>query len=135
MDAELAALAASGATAVVQLMAQDAWTSVRDRVLALFGRGAADRPESVGAALDEARDIVAASGGRVDDPRLAALVSDWREQLLVLLRQEPALAEEVRTLVAQATDQPGSVHNSITESTVRGPVIQSHTITGDLHFG
>lgn len=52
MDAELAALAASGATTVVQLMAQDAWTTVRERVLALFGRGAADRTDSVRAALD-----------------------------------------------------------------------------------
>jgi hypothetical protein len=135
MDAELAALAASGATTVVQLMAQDAWTTVRERVLALFGRGAADRTESVRAALDEARIIVASSGGRDDDPRLVALTSDWRDRLLVLLQQEPALAEELRALVAHATDQPGSVHNVITGSEVRGPVIQTHTITGDLHFG
>ncbi|MEW1827234.1 hypothetical protein [Streptomyces sp. NPDC088196] len=135
MDAELAALAASGASTVVQLMAQDAWTTVRERVLALFGRGAPDRTESIRAALDEARIIVASSGGRDDDPRLVALTSDWRERLLVLLQQEPALAEEVRALVAHATDQPGSVHNVITGAKVRGPVIQAHTITGDLHFG
>ncbi|MET7488526.1 hypothetical protein [Streptomyces sp. NPDC005538] len=135
MDAELAALAASGATTVVQLMAQDAWTTVRERVLALFGRGAVDGTESVGAALDETRIVVASSGGREDDPRLVALTSEWRERLLVLLRQEPALAEELRELVAHATDQPGSVHNVITGAKVRGPVIQAHTITGDLHFG
>lgn len=135
MDAELAALATSGAAAVVQLMAQDAWTTVKEGVLALFGRGAADRTESVSAALDETRTIVASSGGRDDDPRLVSLTSDWRERLLVLLQQDPALAEELRALVAHATDQPSSVHNVITGAKVRGPVIQTHTITGDLHFG
>ncbi|MFJ9566880.1 hypothetical protein ACIRQQ_43455 [Streptomyces fuscichromogenes] len=135
MDAELAALAASGAAAVVQSMAQDAWTTVRERLSGLFGRAAADGTDSVRAALDETRIIVAASGGRDDDPRLVALTSDWRERLLVLLQQEPALAEELRALVAHATDQRGAVHNVITGGEVRGPVIQAHTITGDLHFG
>lgn len=134
MDAELAAPAASGATAVVQLMAQDAWTTVRERVLALFGRGATDRPESVSAALDETRTVIASSGGR-DDPRLVALTSDWRNRLLELLQQDPAPAEELRALVAHASGRPSSVHNVITGAKVRGPVIQAHTITGDLHFG
>ncbi|MFC9031385.1 hypothetical protein [Streptomyces arboris] len=133
MDAELAALAASGATAVVQLMAQDAWTTIRERVLALFGRGA-DRTESVSAALDETRTVIASSGGR-DDPRLVALTSDWRDRLLELLQQDPAPAEELRALVAHASGRPSSVHNVITGAKVRGPVIQAHTITGDLHFG
>ncbi|MFF4031221.1 hypothetical protein ACFYZ2_15905 [Streptomyces sviceus] len=86
-------------------MAQDAWTTVRERVPALFGRGAPDSMESVGAALDQ------------------------RERLLVLLHQEPAPAEELRALVAHAADQPGSVHNVITGAKVRGLVVQAHSIT------
>ncbi|MFD5517253.1 hypothetical protein [Streptomyces sp. NPDC127066] len=53
----------------------------------------------------------------------------------MLLQQEPATAEELRTLVAHATDKPGSVHNVITGAKTRSPVIQARTVTGDLRFG
>jgi hypothetical protein len=39
MEAELVALAAAGATALVQQMVTDGWGNVRDRVVALFSRG------------------------------------------------------------------------------------------------
>ncbi|MFF5480352.1 hypothetical protein ACFY5C_23845 [Streptomyces sp. NPDC012935] len=132
MQAELAVLAASGATTIVQLMAQDAWATTKDRVLALFGGRGANGVESVETELDETH-VAAAAGS--DDMRLAQFVSQWQARLLVLLQEDPATAEQVRALVADSADQTGSVHNVISGGEVRGAVVQSRTINGDLNFG
>lgn len=132
MEAELAVLATSGATAIVQLMAQDAWGTTKDRVLALFGGRGRTGVETVEPALDETR-AVAAGGG--DDMCLTELASQWQARLLVLLQQDPAAADQVRALVAESPDQTGSVHNVISGGEMRGPVVQTHTINGGLHFG
>ncbi|MFE9685921.1 hypothetical protein [Streptomyces sp. NPDC006285] len=131
MEAELAVLATSGATAIVQLMAQDAWVTTKDRVLALFGGRGRNGVEAVEPALDETRAV--AAGG--DDMCLAELASQWQARLLVLLQQDPAAADQVRALVAGSPDQTGSVHNVISGGEMRGPVVQTRTINGGLHFG
>ncbi|MEU9918963.1 hypothetical protein [Streptomyces sp. NPDC051001] len=132
METELAVLAASGATTIVQLMAQDAWATTKERVLALFSGRGANGVESVETALDETH---AAAGAGSDDVRLAQFVSQWQARLLVLLQQDPGTAEQVRALVAGSADRAGSVHNVISGGEVKGPVVQTRTINGDLNFG
>jgi len=132
METELAVLAASGATTIVQLMAQDAWTTAKERVLALFGGRGANGVESVEAELDETHAVAVADG---DDVGLAPFVSQWQARLLVLLQQDPGTAEQVRALVAESADRTGSVQNVISGGEFRGPVIQTRTINGDLNFG
>lgn len=132
METELAVLAASGATTIVQLMAQDAWATTKERVLTLFGGRGANGVGSVETELDETH--AAASAGS-DDVRLAQFVSQWQARLLLLLQQDPGMAEQVRALVAGSADRSGSVHNVISGGEVRGSVVQTRTINGDLNFG
>lgn len=132
MEAELAVLAASGATTIVQLMAQDAWTTAKDRVLALFGGRGGNGVDSVEAELDETRVAVGAVGQ--DDARLAESVAQWQARLLALLQQDPSAAGRVRALVAQPAGGTGAVHN-VVSGEVKGAVVQTHTINGDLNIG
>ncbi|WP_327250935.1 hypothetical protein [Streptomyces sp. NBC_01244] len=132
MEAELAVLAASGATTIVQLMAQDAWSTAKARVLALFS-GRANSTESIEAQLDETHAIAAAV--QSGDERLVELISQWQARLLVLMQHEPAMAEQVRALTERSADHTSSVHNIISGGEVKGPVVQARIINGDLNFG
>ncbi len=130
MEAELAVLAASGATTIVQLMAQDAWTTAKGRVLALFGGRGTNGVDSVEAELDETR--VAVIGA--DDARLAQFVSQWQARLLTLLQQDPSATGQLRALMTASAEGTGSVHN-VVSGEVRGSVVQTRTINGDLNIG
>ncbi|MET9449220.1 hypothetical protein [Streptomyces cinerochromogenes] len=138
MEAELTALAVSGATTLVQLMAGDAWATARSRVRALFGRGREEEGRTAAEELDEARGAVVAARADGDRAALAEIESLWQARLLVLLRDDPAARDELRALVEAARRAPergGTVHNTISGGDIRGPVIQTGTINGDLHFG
>ncbi|MCX4909554.1 hypothetical protein [Streptomyces sp. NBC_00878] len=137
MDAELTALAAAGATALVQQMVTDGWENVRDRVVALFSRGRDE--EAVVGELEESRtDLVAALD--VEDGEAAADVqASWRTRLRRTLRDNPAAAAELRALLDELTPpsgapERGSVHNTISGGVQHGTVIQAHTV-GDLTIG
>ncbi|MFH8793208.1 hypothetical protein [Streptomyces sp. NPDC017941] len=141
MDAELAALAAAGATALVQSMVGDGWTAARERVVGFFSRRRAAGGEgAVAGELDEAREeLVAARDG--DDPDAAADVqAEWRNRLRRTLRADPEAAAELRALLAElapadGTEEPGGVvHNSISGGVQHGNVIQAHTV-GDVRLG
>ncbi|MCC5480306.1 hypothetical protein ACFV2N_33965 [Streptomyces sp. NPDC059680] len=138
VEAELTALAMSGATTLVQLMAGDAWATARSRARALFGRGRADEARAADAELEEARAAVVAAADSGDRAALAEIESRWQARLLLLLREDPAAQAGLRALMAAAehSTEPGtSVHNTISGGDIRGPVIQTGTIEGDLHFG
>ncbi|MFC9750500.1 hypothetical protein [Streptomyces niveus] len=137
MEAELVALAAAGATALVQQMATDGWSAARDRVTAFFaGRGAAT-PESVEEALDTGRAELAAAR-RDDDEQLRADIhadvhAEWRARLRRALVADPTAAAELRALLAELSpEEPGArevfdVRNTIS-GTVNGTVVQAGRI-------
>ncbi|MFD8008249.1 hypothetical protein [Streptomyces mirabilis] len=138
MEAELTALAVSGATALVQLMASDAWATVKSRARALLGHGGPGETQTAEEELEQARTavVVAANGG--DRAAIAEIESRWRARLLLLLREDPSAENELRALMAAAghsSERGTTVHNSISGGDIRGPVIQTGTIEGDLHFG
>jgi hypothetical protein len=138
VEAELTALAVSGATALVQLMASDAWATVKGRARALFGHGRPGETRTAEEELEQARSavVVAANGG--DRAAIAEMESRWRERLLLLLREDPAAENELRALMAAAehsSERGSTVHNTVSGGDIRGPVIQTGTIEGDLHFG
>jgi hypothetical protein len=54
VDLDLAALTSAAGQALVQAMASDGWTAVRDRVARMFGRGDHRRAEDAMRALEEA---------------------------------------------------------------------------------
>ncbi|MGY6026898.1 hypothetical protein [Streptomyces spinosirectus] len=138
MEAELTALAVSGATTLVQLMAGEAWAAAKSRVSALFGRGRSGEEQAADAELEQARSAVVAAAHGGDRAALAGIESQWQARLLLLLREDPAAEGELRALIAAAGHAPergSTVHNTINGGNIRGPIIQTGTIQGDLHFG
>ncbi|MFF2652706.1 hypothetical protein [Streptomyces sp. NPDC058045] len=137
MEAELAALAASGATTLVGLMVSETWTQARDRVARFFARGGED-----GSAEEELRlsrrELMDAQAAR-DELAGADIEAAWRTRLRRVLLADPRAAEELRSLLAEldpdAQHGPAvSVHNTISGGVQHGPVVQGQNFTG-LTFG
>ncbi|MCL6675172.1 hypothetical protein [Streptomyces panaciradicis] len=134
MEAELAALAASGATQIMQLMASDAWDTIKRRVTALFRGQEEERSGTIASELEATRvAVVAAQGG--DEETLNEIANQWRTRLLLLLLNDPASAERLRDLLAHSAHDSGGVHNTVSGGDINGPVVQTRVINGDLHFG
>ncbi|GAA0403032.1 hypothetical protein [Streptomyces luteireticuli] len=144
MEAELTALAASGATTLVGLMVTDAWSQARGRVARFFARGADgggdggdDMTVVDGELRRDAEELAAGAGegGPSADAAVAVIEERWRERLRVALRADPGAADELRQLLAEL--DPGGrgegaprVHNSVTGGTQYGPVIQGERFSG-----
>ncbi|KIF70380.1 hypothetical protein HY68_20280 [Streptomyces sp. AcH 505] len=139
MEAELMALATAGATALVQQMATDGWTRVRERIAGYFaGRGSADL-DSVQSDLDTSQAELALARREDDAEAAADVLADWRGRLRRTLRADPESAAELRSLLDElagesATGGGTDVHNTISGGTQHGAVVQTGTI-GSLHFG
>ncbi|MFI6081793.1 hypothetical protein ACIBBB_12580 [Streptomyces sp. NPDC051217] len=140
MEAELVALAAAGATALVQQMATDGWTAARDRVVAFFADRGSTTPESVEQDLETGRAELVAAQHHEDEGLMADVQSEWRARLRRALVADPAAAAELRALLDELTPttpstyQAPDVHNTISGATVHGTVIQTGTV-GRVDFG
>lgn len=96
MDIDLAALAASGASALVGSMATDAWHSIKREVAALFARHGAKLDE-ITESLDRAEvRSLSASDPRADDAILAPISA----QLTVWLYDYPNVVQEFAQYIA-----------------------------------
>ncbi|WP_203983309.1 hypothetical protein [Sphaerisporangium rufum] len=131
MEAELVALASSGAATLVGLMVSDAWTEVKDGIARMLARGRAT--EQVAYDLDVSRTELLQAGGSRDGQLVAAVEGVWCARLQSLLKAEPALAEDLRRLLT-AGDMPESrplraVHNVIAGGVQHGPVIQAGRVS------
>ncbi|MFG3118730.1 tetratricopeptide repeat protein [Streptomyces sp. NPDC048197] len=131
MEAELAALASVGASAVVQAMATDAWADARLRVAELFRRAAADAPSEAAhdtsdtpyeAAHDTPHEAAhgteaAAPPRPADEPSTGTApeppeppespeeaTARWQASLRGLLEQHPEAAGELRALCEELSD-------------------------------
>ncbi|MFP3990596.1 hypothetical protein U9R90_24650 [Streptomyces sp. E11-3] len=139
MDAELTALAAAGATALVQQMATDGWAQARRRMAAYFSRGRAEDEETVVGELEEARADLVAARDADDEEAAADVTAAWRSRIRRALRADPAAAEELRALLDElappaTAQQMGDVHNTIRGGVQHGTVIQAGTVES-LHLG
>jgi hypothetical protein len=138
MDAELTALAAAGATALVQQMVTDGWANVRDRVVVLFARGRDE--EAVVGELEESRADLVAARDADDEEAAADVQASWRTRLRRTLRDDPAAAAELRALLDElappsTAPTPGSVHNIISGDVRHSAVVQAHTVVGGVTIG
>lgn len=138
MEAELVALATAGATALIQQMAADTWTSVRDRAVSFFSRGSTT-PDRVAAELDTARAELAEAQRSADEEAAADIQPEWRSRMRRTLRADLEAAAELRALLDELSPEETAprrldVHNTISGGTQHGPVIRSGTI-GNIHFG
>ncbi|SHL95164.1 hypothetical protein [Actinacidiphila paucisporea] len=136
MEAELTALATSGATTVVGLMASDAWAQVRGRLARFFARGG--EAGAVDAELEQSRQELTAARAADDDLAAGDVEAEWRTRLRRTLGADPAAAEELRRLLAEldpagaAGQAPTSVvHNTFSGGVNHGVVMQGR----DFRFG
>jgi hypothetical protein len=132
MLSELAELAEAGGSALVGAMATDAWQATRSGVARLFGRGESARQIAIEAQLDGNAALVA----QADDPDgvRQSLAPAWRLQLEALLRQDPAVEEELRALVAQVRQAlPAPQQSWVQTNIAREEAIQNIVQHGTLH--
>ncbi|MET8474725.1 hypothetical protein ABZY90_38060 [Streptomyces sp. NPDC006422] len=113
MDAELTALAAAGATALVQQMTTDAWTRVRDRVARIVSRGRGAEEGAVAGELEESRGDVAEAREAGDEEAVGAVEGAWRYRMRQALRANPEAAAELREILAEL-DQGGAAAPTVT---------------------
>ncbi|MFE1800299.1 hypothetical protein ACFW9L_29605 [Streptomyces sp. NPDC059517] len=138
MDAELAALAAAGATALVQQMVTDGWGNVRDRVVALCSRG---RDEAaVQGELEESRADLVAARDADDEEAAADVQASWRVRLRRTLRDDPEAAAELRAILDELSPQSTTpttlnVHNTFSGGVSHGVVVQGGTFGGGQTIG
>ncbi|WP_394437638.1 hypothetical protein [Streptomyces sp. SGAir0957] len=137
MEAELLALAASGATAVVQQMATDSWGHMRDRIVAFFVRRGDTTEDVVARQLEESRGDLAAAAASGDEQGAADVEAEWRVRLRRRLLADPAAAAELRAVLDELPRPAGQevvqVHNTIGGGVQHGPVIQAGTV-GSLNL-
>ncbi|WP_371501302.1 hypothetical protein OG871_30995 [Kitasatospora sp. NBC_00374] len=137
MEAEIVALATSGATTLVSLMVTELWSEARGRFASLFGR----RSEDVGEDLDQARAELLAA----DDPSAVAAgaETEWGNRLRRALAADPEAAARLRALLDElspaAQAAPGPAHTTVTTTTTvngefRGVSIQAGSV-GSVHTG
>ncbi|BDM66767.1 hypothetical protein HEK616_02540 [Streptomyces nigrescens] len=136
MEAELAALAGAGASAVVQAMATDTWADVRLRVSELFRRAAADAPAEAAAetpAGAAAAEETAAPPRPAEEPSPAAppessdeVTARWQASLRSLLEQHPEAAAELRALCEELAEEAageaaGEAADRLSDDSADGP--------------
>src|SRR6266851_5235831 len=97
MDAELAVLASSAATTIVNLLATDAWGQVKEKVGVLWRRFRPDQADTVAAELDRARLEIQGA----DETVALAIARDWESRLLRLLAADAAVAAELSRVTAE----------------------------------
>jgi hypothetical protein len=94
-------IAVAAGTTLVGALASDGWPAVRAEVVAFWRRVRADEADAVADDLAELRAEVLAAR-RADDPDLErALAEIWQRRFQELLRPDPGLAGELRSILEQ----------------------------------
>lgn len=135
MNSELTALAASGATTLVTLMATDSWTHARLLVSRFLARNGSD-PTAL-ADMDHSRTRLVDSDTADVEGATRELVDQWRTQLTQAVTAGTATSEELRDLLNSLRDLAcaaapgrGTVHNEVNGGVQNAPVIQAGRISG-----
>ncbi|WFE28492.1 hypothetical protein O7623_04575 [Solwaraspora sp. WMMD791] len=92
-------IAAATGAALIQAIATDAWEKARDGAVALWRRVRPQQADAVAAELVEVRDEVLIARRDGDTDTEQGLVDDWQRKLQRLIRQDPAFAAELRSLL------------------------------------
>jgi hypothetical protein len=137
---EMVALAQAAGQAVVSAAATDTWGRAKLGVARLLGRGDPSRAAVAERRLDETCGQLASLSGEELDAARAALAVAWQARLADLLEDDPGVAEDLRTLVAQVragtVSAPGhgtAVGGNMTITAPGG--VAAGTIHGDVTAG
>jgi hypothetical protein len=97
MDSELAVIASSGATTIVNLLATDAWHQVKDKVGALWRRFRPEQADAIESELDQARLEITST----DETVALAVTREWESRLLRLLAADSEAITELGRVVSE----------------------------------
>jgi len=135
---ELAALVATGGSALVTAMVNDGWADVKTRFARLFGRGDTKRAEAAAGQLEQSRAALAGLSGSFLETARAEQEIGWRTFLADLLEQDPAAEDELRSLVAnvqaQTIDSTGRVEQHVAAFDQAQQAVQGHGVQ-NVTFG
>ncbi|MEV7400466.1 hypothetical protein AB0N93_08675 [Streptomyces sp. NPDC091267] len=139
MEAELMALAASGATAFVQQMATASWAQARDRIALFFSRRGDGEGVVIEGELETSRGELTAAMEAGDNQTVSDVEAEWRTRLRRTLMANPTAASELQSVLDELASRRGDqqfeeVHNTISGGVQHGPVVQAGSV-GSLSFG
>ncbi len=127
MDPQLVQFTQTAGTTVVALMATEAWSATRYRVVTLWRRFRPADAEAVEAALDETREqiVLSREGEGEAEDRLA---DEWQGRMMLLLATDPAAAPALERVLREAREllPPGE------QSSIGSVRISAHA-TGNSH--
>lgn len=103
MEAELAALATSGATTLVGLMVSDSWGQAKARVTRFFARQGGGGEAAADEELEGARDELSAARNDHGTGTTLDVQGALRRRLLRMLEEDPASAGELLQLLRELT--------------------------------
>lgn len=129
MEAELAALASSGATTLVGLMVSDYWAQAKDGFVRLLTR--LNPAEAPLGELETSRIELVTARLEHDNTKAAAIENHWHARLESLLRSDQTAADELRRLLdAPPQRSTDSISNFNAGDTQFGSIIQAGHISG-----
>jgi dsDNA-specific endonuclease/ATPase MutS2 len=99
MDATALALVTTSANSLVSLMTSEVWEQVKSGVAALFRRGRRAEYIAIEEELDESARELRVSLENGDQETQEELRQQWRGKLRRLIREEPELFAELRSLL------------------------------------
>ncbi|MFG2884174.1 NB-ARC domain-containing protein [Streptomyces sp. NPDC048297] len=134
MEAELAALATSGATTLVGLIVSESWGRAKDGLVRFFGRRAADEAAAQEELQSEREELDRARAA--GDTRAREQVHErLRQRLEEIFQDDPGSAEELaQFLSAQAPDASRTFVNLVSGGVNYGPAFQGSHIHGGITF-
>ncbi|MGW1324754.1 NB-ARC domain-containing protein [Streptomyces antibioticus] len=133
MEAELATLAASGATALVGLMVSDAWERAKGAIARFAGRRASG--EDVEGELEADRAELNDARTTGDVRAQADVRARLRQRLETLFQEDPGAAEELARLLAEVAPESSQTFVSLVSGGVNyGPTFQGSHIHGGITF-
>jgi hypothetical protein len=119
-------IAMAAGTALIGAMATDAWRQVRTRVVEWWRTARPDQAEYVHRELTDAHTEVIEARQEDDEGREQDLITNWQVRLQMLLRANPALAEQLRVLLndqlipALPTREQHAVASQVMKATATG---------------
>lgn len=128
MNAELAELAASGATALAAAMGTDLWEETKQLMSGVIAHARGSRRRELYTALDRAS---TATRGAVD----ATVVGYWTEAISQLLNQNPELAQDVMALASLRIPEKPGIATQVNSATHSGEVFAVQNGTQIISFG
>lgn len=134
LEEALAALAATGGSALVQAATTDAWEKAKSGFARLLGRGDKRRTEVIEGRLENTRaELVPLTGAGLTRAR-EVMAAEWTTRLRDTLEEDPDAAESLRVLLDElATSGVSADHSLITGGDVVNVATSGGVAAGVIH--